>query len=118
MNYTKYSGMFKAIVVDVEDPAGYGRVKIRIPSLHGPIDPESVYSSLINNNSDTAHSMWVKDIDLPWAEVCRPYGSDIVPEINHVVGVEFFNGSPESPVIMGWMGYEYTETEDIYTIKS
>lgn len=114
MNYRKFSGLFKAIVTNINDPAGYNRIQIRIPTIHGPIDIEKVYGSLNNNENQTAQEMWVMDKDLPWAEVCRSYGNDLVPEVNQVVGVQFFNDSSEYPVVMGWMGYEYTNEEDSY----
>lgn len=114
MNYRKFSGLFKAIVTNINDPAGYNRIQVRIPTIHGPVDIEKVYGSLNNNENQTAQEMWVKDKDLPWAEVCRSYGNDLVPEVNQVVGVQFFNDSSEYPVVMGWMGYEYTNEEDSY----
>ena len=33
----KLNGVYKGVVIDVHDPAGYDRVRVRIPSLHGTI---------------------------------------------------------------------------------
>ena len=36
--YERKTGITKGIVVDTNDPAGYNRIKVRIPELHGIMD--------------------------------------------------------------------------------
>lgn len=112
MAINKMSGLCKGIVVDIQDPSGFSRIRVRIPELHGPINAD-VYS----NMEDTRKTYWVKDTDLPWAEVAYPYASNYVPEVNQVVLVGFLNGNDSQPVVIGWLGYEYAEKEDSYVIK-
>lgn len=107
----KISGLLKAIVIDTNDPAGLNAVKVRIPALHGLVDP-ACYGPL---TKDTARScLWVKNSELPWAEVCFPFGSTTLPEVNQVVWVSFQNGDGNHPVVTGWAGYEYTTEEESY----
>lgn len=111
MSLVKMGGLTKGIVVDVNDPAGFGRVKVRIPELHGLVKAKSYGSSAFG--SDLAQRNRIEDKDLPWCEVSHPYGSTVSPEINQVVLVGFIDGSSKQPVILGWLGYNYTETEDV-----
>lgn len=108
--YDKKLGVTKAIVIDNEDPAGYNRIKVRIPEIHGIMDVNK-YKDL---TSDTAKNVWVSDTELPWAEMCFPFGEIIRPEINQVVWVSFYDGLADMPVIIGWAGYDYTSEEDSY----
>lgn len=114
MDYTKYVGIYKGIVVDTNDPKGFNRIKVRIPDIHGPID-ENVYALLKDINRKGCHT---NDDELPWAEVCYPYGSDAQPEVNQVVCVQFINGLRQFPVIIGWFGYEYTNNEEMLQVYS
>jgi hypothetical protein len=83
----RLNGLFKGIVVSVADHQQLGRVKVRIPQLHG--------ENLINPQ------------DLPWAQACLPpgggrdYGAVVVPPINSNVWVMFEQGDPQKPV---WVG--------------
>ncbi len=110
MSISKMSGFCKGIVIDTEDPAGFNRIRIRIPEIHGPMNKTIMPSHLQDK-------YWVKDEDLPWAEVSYPMGEINVPEVNQVVLVGFFNGSADSPVVLGWLGYEYTDEEDTFILK-
>lgn len=109
MSIDKMSGLCKGIVVDTQDPSGFNRIRVRIPELHGPINT-NVYSNMTLNR----HTNWVSDSMLPWAEVAYPYASNYTPEINQVVIVGFLNGSSSEPVVLGWLGYEYTSKEESY----
>lgn len=106
----KMAGLCKGIVVDINDPAGFNRIRVRIPELHGPIKKD-----VFNNMPNALHTHWVKDEDLPWAEVAYPYASNGVPEINQVVIVGFISGEDSAPVVLGWLGYEYTSKEEEFT---
>ena len=107
----KIMGVTKGVVISTNDPAGLHRVRVRVPQIHGCFDREvySSSSSLIQNLEGVS---WIEEDYLPWAEVNYPYGSDIDPEPNQVVLVSFINGDPDKPVILGWLGYEYSNTED------
>ena len=120
MTPNKIPNVTKGVVVDLDDPAGLGRVKVRIPQLHGPVSPDVLrdYNNYMQNHGDSAGSAYrVSDESLPWCEVCYPYGNTTTPEINQVVLVSFINGSPEQPVILGWLGIEYTTQEDILKVR-
>ena len=110
----RLAGVTKGIVIDIDDPAGYNRIKIRIPEIHGIMNPDN-YGTLLH---DTAKNAWVSDDKLPYAEVCYPFGNDTMPEINQIVWVAFFNGDVDSPIILGWAGYEYTSKEEQYKIPN
>lgn len=114
MNFIRYAGVAKAIVIDTDDPTALGRIKVRIPEIHGFKDKAS-YGPLSNSVINNA---WTKDEDLPWASVCYPFGSTTTPEINQVVWVAFVNGNAQYPVILGWAGYEYVMNEEILHINN
>lgn len=99
-------GLTKGIVIDTNDPSGFHRVRVRIPSLHGAMT-ESFYPYRKLGRTNR-----VEDEYLPWAEVNYPFGSLVTPEINQVVLIGFINGSTDQPVILGWLGYEYTPEEE------
>lgn len=109
--FTRQTGLYKAIVIDNVDPSGLNRIKVRILEIHGLSDP-SAYGALIRGTAQRV--MWVDDDHLPWAEVCYPYGQITPPEINQVVWVTFYGGNSQFPVIVGWAGYEYTQKEEVY----
>ncbi|MFI7690057.1 phage baseplate assembly protein V [Nonomuraea sp. NPDC049655] len=79
----RFYGKYRAIVVDNEDPAGLGRLKLKVPSVLGP------------------------DIVTGWATPCLPYGGAadqgivFVPEREAHVWVEFEEGDLEFPI---WVG--------------
>lgn len=102
MNLLKIDGFCKGIVVDNHDPAGLNRVKVRIPNLDGSCSDK-------NNSFDLSNPRMVRvpDDSLLWAEVCHPYHDLSLPNVNQVVLVGFFSGYSNSPVILGWLGYDY-----------
>jgi hypothetical protein len=107
--FTRYTGLYKGVVIDTDDPAGLNRVKVRVLEIHGMMNRET-YGSL--NLGTATEVMWVDEDHLPWAEVCYPYGETTPPEINQVVWVAFYGGDAQYPVIFGWAGYEYTAQEE------
>lgn len=106
-------GLMTGIVVDTQDPAGWHRVKVRVPQIHGTFD-ESFYSHVGNNVKKVSR---IEDKYLPWAQVCYPFGQEFTPEINQVVLVGFINGSTDQPVVLGWMGYEYNPREERLVVR-
>lgn len=109
--FIRQSGIYKGIVIDTDDPAGLNRIKVRILDLHGVINTES-YGSLKYTTGKNV--FWVDDDHLPWAEVCYPFGNITMPEINQVVWIGFYGADSQYPIILGWAGYEYTYTEEVY----
>lgn len=109
----KIGGLMVGIVIDVNDPAGYNRIRVRIPALHGSITDE-VYANDNSGRSEISNSAYINrsiDSSIPWAQVAFPFGSDVPPELNQVVVVGFINGDQNYPVVLGWLGYEYTNEE-------
>lgn len=82
------NSLYQGVVVSVDDPLKLGRCKVRIPSVHGPM-----------NTSDY-------DL-LPWAVYITPNatGSDrttfILPEVNDIVWVQFIGGNRDTPAYYG-----------------
>jgi uncharacterized protein involved in type VI secretion and phage assembly len=114
--YEKHGGLAKGIVIDTEDPAGYKRIRVRIPELHGAMNPDVYTNTSFKSESKKTGSdiNRVADSCIPWAEVNYPYGSDITPEINQVVLVGFLGGDIDKPIVLGWLGYEYKPTEEAF----
>lgn len=108
MPASRVQGLSKGIIVDIDDPSGYRRVRVRIPQLHGAFT-EEFYGP---NGYEDAKVNRVKDEHLPWAEVCTPYWSEEGPQLNQVVIVGFISGDPNKPVILGCLGYDYTNKEE------
>lgn len=114
MDFIKSVGLYKGIIVDTNDPSGkFHRVRVRIPKLHGTIS-----ASKTNTNPESATSdsdvveISVEDRALPWCEVAYPYNTDYVPEVGQVVIVGFISGDDSKPVVLGWLGYDYTDKEE------
>ncbi|WP_435592815.1 phage baseplate assembly protein V [Nocardia sp. bgisy118] len=78
-----FYGKYRGIVVDNDDPARLGRLKVMVPSLLGP------------------------DVVTGWATPCVPYGGSaghgllFIPERQAGVWVEFEEGDLEYPI---WVG--------------
>ena len=115
MAVDKIMGVTKGIVVSTDDPAGLHRVRVRIPQIHGCFD-QTVYEAV--NMENLKGVSWVEEKLLPWAEVNYPFGSDIPPEPNQVVLVSFLNGDPDKPIVLGWLGYEYSNKENPLQLDS
>jgi hypothetical protein len=79
----RFFGKYRGVVVDNEDPARLGRLRLSVPSVFGP------------------------DVVTGWASPCVPYGGAagqglfLVPERQAGVWVEFEEGDLEFPV---WVG--------------
>lgn len=87
-------GLYKARVEDNRDEYEVGRVRVRIPHLHGIPTTDSDNKSL-------------KSSELPWAYPCMPFpcgfdhGSFIIPEVGTYVWVMFEAGDINKPVYIG-----------------
>ena len=87
-NPSKLEGVYRARVEYNQDPMSQGRVRIRVPSLHG----------MTSNGIDME--------DLPWANLVGSsagygYGSFMVPEVGEYVMVQFEDGDRYKPIVMG-----------------
>lgn len=112
MGFVKMAGVTKGIVIDTNDPAGFHRIKVRIPQLHG-----TMTDTPYQNAEPYMKSSIVPTKDLPWCEVSYPFGNNTPPEPNQVVLVAFIDGDSSQPVVIGWLGYEYTDQEDVYEVR-
>ena len=94
------TGLYRAVVLDTNDPDQRARVKVRVFQLHG--EPQEV-----------------PDVDCPWAEPCFPplgtqdadEGATVlpgwvtIPPVGTTLWVGFENGYIENPVYLGqWYG--------------
>lgn len=87
-----YHGAYRGYVEYVNDPLQVGRVKVRVPAIHGL--PAQVPTE-----------------GLPWAYVSAPFGgghdfgSKMIPPVGTTVFVMFEMGSKEFPIVLGtWDG--------------
>lgn len=118
MGFIKTGGLYKGIIVDVNDPSGkFHRVKVRILRFHGTVKENITNKSSILNNTSSVFSVHCDDNNLPWCEVAFPFGSDFTPEVGQVVVVGFLSGDVSQPVVLGWMGYDYTDFEQTISAK-
>ncbi|MCM1220752.1 MAG: phage baseplate assembly protein V [Lachnospiraceae bacterium] len=88
------NGFYRGRVETNLDPQHLGRIKVRVPQLHGVPNGE---------NSDEI----IANEDIPWAFPVAPFGagsehgSMIVPETGDYVFVAFENGDRHSPIYFG-----------------
>ena len=80
----KYWGPYWGIVEHTTDPYLLGRVRVRVPTIHG------------DQNQTTT-------IQLPWAAACFPGFWFVPPQVGDGVWVQFMDGDPRYPVCFGWM---------------
>lgn len=71
-----FYGLYRGLVVNNLDPAGLGRLQLKIPQVY-------------------------QDVVTGWARPCADYNSTIVPPNGTPIWVMFEAGSPEHPI---WMG--------------
>ena len=88
-----YNAFYRGVVVDTHDPQLLGRVRVRVPSLHG-IDPN-------------VESFYISDTALPWATpaVMFASGNDMgnftIPEKGTRVFVSFECDDKTKPIYFG-----------------
>lgn len=98
-----YNAFYFGIVVNSNDPERLGRVKVRIPCLHGTVPYEAIYLS---------------DDDLPWARsgIFNAAGNDmgqfIVPPKGARVFVTFEYDNSSNPIYFGGIPTKIGKTKD------
>ena len=83
--------LMRGIVEDNDDPANLGRLKVRIPSVHG-VPGVTKYS--------------IPTVGLPWSKICSfsagpGRGSSITPLVGDIVWIAFEDGDVNYPVVLG-----------------
>lgn len=98
-------GIYAGVVDYNIDPLKQGRIKVRVPELHG--------------------SEKSLDVDeLPWCELMHSHGglhdtgSFVVPEVGSSVWVGFINGDPQFPICLGVFHKTPKETREVITRTS
>lgn len=91
----RYFGLYPALVTDLVDPDGLGRVEVRFPWLGGDGDGVRAWATLLS----------------PYAD--NDQGLQVLPEVGSQVVVGFEAGSLRRPYIVGaaWNGRESLPTE-------
>ncbi len=104
-----YPGFYRARVELTRDPKKLGRVKIRIPHLHGFLPDEG------GNPERYYHTS-----ELPWAMPgdfsCAgyDYGQHMVPHVGTFVWVAFEAGDPDRPIYFGGIPYQESDESKKY----
>lgn len=113
----KYYGIWPGLVIDNADPDRSGKIKVRVPQVHG--GDQSVEK--------------IEDEEIPWAFPCTPFsgkgsGLIMVPEIGSGAWIIFQHGDIRFPVFLGsWFGVQdlitehtnsYAPTPKSYIIKT
>ena len=91
-----YSGLYRAIVSNINDPDKMGRVKVIIPELLG----------------EKVESTWC----MPCVPVCYDNGGDFcLPKLKETVWIAFESGDLDKPVYLGnWWSPHKTPTGSEY----
>lgn len=92
------SGAYRGRVEDDKDPEHIGRVRVRIPTMHG-IDTSSAGTASESDEYVTTDS-------LPWCPVVcvgagYDQGSYVIPEVGTTVFVIFEAGDIDKPIVIG-----------------
>lgn len=95
---------YRARVCDTHDPMKLGRVRIRIPSIHGTTKSKGTY---------------IEDNSLPWAYPGVMFGAGndmgnyIIPEKGTIVFVTFEAGDPAKPIYFGGVPTKFADGKEI-----
>lgn len=95
-----YSGLYKGIVSNIDDPEKRGRIKCLIPDVLG----------------DRVESAWCE----PCVPVAYDYGGDFcLPQLNETIWLAFEKGNSNFPVYLGnWWQKEMTPLGANYSVSS
>jgi hypothetical protein len=72
----RYYGLYRGTVTDNQDPLKTGRIRARVPEVTGEADSE-------------------------WAMLCVPFGIVSIPLVGAGVLIQFEQGDPDRPFVMG-----------------
>jgi hypothetical protein len=72
-----YNGLYRAVILAVNDPAGEGRVQVLVPAISGQTSG--------------------------WAMPCMPPGQSQQANVGDLAWIMFEGGNPAYPVFMGIM---------------
>ena len=106
------SSFTSAIVVQVEDDMyrtiNDNRVKVRVPTIHGPSSAEDLPDNIDNFKIDK-NLQWTPDENLPWASIIFPVGSTSYDksslfQVGQIVYVIFPYDDLTKPYIIGVTG--------------
>ena len=116
-------GVWRGICENNLDPLSLGRIKVRIPSLHGAaIGGSSFLDSNHNEVGKTGEG--IRTDALPWAWPCTRGGGVLdsgeydVPLIGASVWVVFEQGDPDYPIWIGTWPSIPEEAQEANTINS
>ena len=100
----KYVGVTViGVIVSLEDDKGLksneDKVKVRIPSIHGPMKREDLPGEWSGTTS------WVDDDHLPWIPICYPVGTSSPDKSmlkeKEIVYIHYTGPNCSAPVIIG-----------------
>lgn len=118
----KAEGLWRGVCEYNIDPKGLGRIKVRIPAIHGAAIGGADY--LISSKEQNKSGIGVTTEALPWAWPCFKTGgiSDSgdfdIPLIGASVWVMFEQADPRFPVWMGTWPYIPQNSQEVNTISS
>ena len=97
-----YSQIYRGTVVDNDDPLKLGRVKVRVPQIHG-------------SESNTESDIYLPTFSIPWATSAvmvgagNNTGSYLIPNIGDIVFVTFEGGKASYPIYFGGIVNKYKD---------
>jgi len=99
-------GFFRGICEDNQDPKGLGRIKVRIPSIHGAAIGGSDFLDTATSETNLT-GKGIQTIALPWAWPCFKSGGVYdsgeydIPLVGTGIWIGFEQGDPDYPI---WFG--------------
>lgn len=97
------------IVVELDDgrPENETRVKVRIPTLHGPMKRTDL-------PPEWSNAVWTDDDHLPWVPICYNLGTRIprkgpMIQLNEILYIAYTGANASGPVIIGTTTKIYKE---------
>lgn len=102
----RWYGVFPALVTDLSDPDGQGRVKVKLPG--------------VPDTGDGQYEVWAR---LATLMTGRDFGSWFIPDLDVEVLVIFEGGDPRRPYVIGslWNGQDVPprrmDAESLNTVK-
>lgn len=91
------------VVVALDDDKGLksneDKVKVRIPSIHGPMKREDLPAEWSETKS------WVDDDHLPWIPICYPLGTSFpsksILKEKEIVYIHYTGSDSSAPIVIG-----------------